>query len=87
VSITIFAPVIAGSPRICRHASMPSIRGMSMSRKTSRGPSRRAACTLSSPSLASCRSNAETPSSVVRMSLRMNGSSSTISPARCSVIG
>ena len=62
----------AGTPRSRRG-------GMSMSRKTTSGVSRPATSTASSAVAASASSKPATSSSVVAMSLRMNGSSSTIS--------
>ena len=71
---------VAGAPssaRSRRQASMPSRRGMSTSRNTIAGRSRRATSSASTPSAASWRSKSATSSSVVAISLRMNGSSST----------
>jgi hypothetical protein len=68
--------------RSSRQASMPFMRGMSMSRKTIAGSLARAASMASMPSPASRMSKPATSSSVVAMSRRMNGSSSTIRTER-----
>src|SRR3954469_4727439 len=83
VSITMvaFAAPLSWA-RMRRHASMPSIGGMSMSRKTSSGWTSAASATASTPLAASWSRKPATSSSVVETSLRMNGSSSAIRTLR-----
>jgi hypothetical protein len=79
VIITIVAWAVPRSSRRPRQTPKPSSLGMSMSRNTISGEVLCATSSASTPSAASASSKPATSSSVVAISLRMNGSSSTIS--------